>query len=152
APRLGGSPPHRRVSGCGRAGLGGAAMSPAALLACLLAPAPPDPPPPTAALLARTHDFARVNHRLARQLQGKRVAFRVVLDTEADEWGGCLVFGCAGPDDEVRTVVFAPGTLDEDDDLRAGQVLVVEAELVTRFRGTWVAPGGTRVPGFTEYR
>ena len=124
------------------------------LLACLLAPAPFPPRPPSAALLSRTHDFARLNHRLAQQLQGKRVAFRVLLESSADEWDGCLAFGCAAPRGEERSLVFAPGALDEDehDALEAGQTVTVEAELAILTRGAWVAPDGSRVPGFTEYR
>src|SRR5262249_17239202 len=53
----------------------------------------------------------------------------------------------------ARILVFAPGALDEDerDDLDAGQEVTVEAELVILYRGAWVAPYGSRVPGFTEY-
>src|SRR5262245_37652289 len=125
------------------------------LLACLPgAPAPFDPPPPSAADLARAHDFARLNHRLAQQLQGRRGAFRVLLDSSADEWDGCPAFGCAAPRGEARILVFAPGALDADEraGLDAGQEVTVEAELVILNRGAWVAPDGARVPGFTEYR
>ena len=108
-------------------------------------------PPPSAALLARTHDFARLNHRLAQQLQGRRVAFRVRIESAEGECDGLAAFGCAGPSAEVRSVVFAPAALDEED-LEAGQVVTVEAELAILYRGAWVAPDGARVPGFTEYR
>ncbi|HKB35803.1 MAG TPA: hypothetical protein VKD72_05070 [Gemmataceae bacterium] len=50
--------------------------------------------------------------------------------------------------------MFAPGAQGEDEraGLEAGQVVTVEAELAILYRGAWAAPGGARVPGFTEYR
>src|SRR5262249_48924505 len=117
------------------------------LLACLPgAPAPFPPPPPSAALLARTHDFATLNHRLAQQLQGRRVAFRARIDSAEGECDGLAAFAAAGPGAEVRTAVFAPAALDEDDDLAAGQEVTVEAELVILTRGAWVAPDVARAP------
>jgi len=129
-------------------------VSPAALLACLLAPAPFDPPPPSAETLSRTHDFATLNHRLAQLVQGRRVAFRVRIDSAEGECDALAAFGFAGPSGEERSLVFAPGVLDDDerDALEAGQEVTVEAELVILTRDAWVAPDGARVPGFTEYR
>jgi hypothetical protein len=49
-------------------------------------------------------DFATLSFAEAQQVQGRRARFHVVLDSDAADRGGCVVYDCRSRDDALRTV------------------------------------------------
>ena len=93
---------------------------------------------PTA--VEQSYDLALLSHRQAQHLDGRRVRFRVDLESETADVGGAIVYDCASLDAVNRTVWLVPGQRVKD---------VMEVEGV--FRLLW-RPVGNGFPGYWEYR
>src|SRR5262245_7883999 len=108
----------------------------------LLLLVPADVPRISTAVVEPTYDLALLSHRLAGQLDGHRVRFRVDLESEPGETddGRAIVYDCISPDAVNRTVWLVPGQRVKD---------VMDVEGV--FRLLW-RPPGSGFPGYFEYR
>jgi hypothetical protein len=92
---------------------------------------PPPTPAPSSAPGTGTralavHDLARLAPATARKLHGQRALFPIALGSTEDEFGGLVLYDCAGPDDDVlRSVRLLPDHEIADD-------MIVEATLRVR--------------------
>jgi hypothetical protein len=102
--------------------------------------------PSTRPAVGRVHDLATLTPFEAERLQGRRLLYRIALDSTEGDHGDFVLFDCAGngngADDVLRSVWLYPG---QDDDV--ADEITVEAELRSVRHGA--APG---FAGFVEYR
>src|SRR5262245_45064874 len=111
-------------------------MNPAFLLLLLV---PADVPHINTAVV-RTHDLAILSHRQAQLLDGRRVRFRVDLESEPGETdGGMIVYDCISVSNANRTIWLRPGQ-------RVKEVMIVEGT----FRLMW-RQAGNGFAGYFEY-
>src|SRR5262249_46976944 len=75
-------------------------------------------PPPVPGKVA----FSVLSLAQARELDGRRARFHVVLDSAPGQRGGFLVYDCAGHDDALRALWLAPGQ-DADPEMAVEGVL-----------------------------
>jgi hypothetical protein len=102
-----------------------------------------DVPGPSVAIV-RTFDLATLTEQQARQLVGKRVRYRVELDSPETEVDGYHAYGCRSGDlGDERGVYFCPGEVIGEDELG----VLVEGTLRIIRQRAW-GP----VPAYTEYR
>jgi hypothetical protein len=119
----------------------------AAVLALLAAFVPERPPP--AAVGLQVYDLATLTDRDVRQLQGRRLLYRVVLDGEPDG-GRC---DCAGEDGAYRSVWLDAGQAAAAGQAAQGSgVLLVEATLRRVSHPLLRGADGSSVPALLEYR
>jgi hypothetical protein len=95
----------------------------------------------SSAVVELPYDLWLLSHRQAQLLDGRRVRFRVDLESEPGETDdGVIVYDCASVDAVNRTVWLVPGQ-------RLKDVMVVEGV----FRLLW-RPRGNGFAGYWEYR
>src|SRR5262249_56199828 len=92
------------------------------------------------AVVEETYDLAFLSHRQAQHLDGRRVRFRVDLESEPEDVGFAVIYDGASPTDANRTVWLVPGQQVKD-------VMVAEGV----FRLVW-RPPGHGVAEFWGYR
>jgi hypothetical protein len=104
-----------------------------------------DAPRISSVVVEPTYDLALLSHRTAGQLDGRRVRFRVDLESEPGDAGSAIVYDCASLDGVNRTVWLVPGQRVQWQPIKDA----VEVEGVLRV--LW-RPPGNGFEGYWEYR
>jgi hypothetical protein len=105
--------------------------------------------PPPAAVGLRVHELATLTDAAARQLQGRRLLDRVILDGELDG----SRYDCAGHDGAYRSVWLDAGQAGAAERAAQGSgLLVVEATLRRVSHPLLRGADGSSVPALPEYR
>jgi hypothetical protein len=111
------------------------------LLLLTLAPVPVDAPPRAVdTAIVCTYNLAMLTPEQAQRLTGKRVRYRLELNSSEAEIAGYVSFDCCTNDDTHKTVDLV--AWDE-----VADVMELEARLIIRRHAGW-GP----FPAFTEYR